>query len=276
MVAIAREYAAEGIGFPPGESTSVMNSRPALTGRFLNRDPIREAGGLNLYARTRNPHINRWDVRGLSPHDSFTAGDNSLWDQVVGTASRLLSHAGLRHQRFHASNSWYELWLQTSVPIPIGSGTLRPNFRNPIVRYSQQEPGGSFDGLRGQGEDLRPFDVSRQPTGFSDFLDLLLLDLPRAVVYGIGSIPSEMAEQGRDIRESGSINVYIGITFEIGGGVSGPIARTPRDLIEIVSFEIQKSGILGTEEQIIAQMENMVFTLGGVTGSVVNGTSLSR
>ena len=39
-------------------------------GRFLNRDPIEEAGGLNLYAFVRNDPVNHWDYLGLKL-DSF-------------------------------------------------------------------------------------------------------------------------------------------------------------------------------------------------------------
>ena len=39
---------------------------PSLA-RFLNRDPIEEAGGLNLYAFVGNDPVNRWDVLGLAP-----------------------------------------------------------------------------------------------------------------------------------------------------------------------------------------------------------------
>ena len=35
-------------------------------GRFLNRDPIEEAGGLNLYAFVGNDPVNRWDYLGLT------------------------------------------------------------------------------------------------------------------------------------------------------------------------------------------------------------------
>ena len=36
-------------------------------GRWLNRDPINEAGGLNLYGFVGNDPVNRWDYLGLSP-----------------------------------------------------------------------------------------------------------------------------------------------------------------------------------------------------------------
>jgi RHS repeat-associated protein len=44
-------------------------------GRFINRDPIEEEGGLNLYGFCANDAINRWDV--LGHHISL---DGSTWD----------------------------------------------------------------------------------------------------------------------------------------------------------------------------------------------------
>src|SRR5690606_34403500 len=37
----------------------------ATHGRFINRDPIEEEGGLNLYGFVENDPVNRWDVLGL-------------------------------------------------------------------------------------------------------------------------------------------------------------------------------------------------------------------
>jgi hypothetical protein len=36
-------------------------------GRFINRDPIEEQGGLNLYAFVRNNGVNTWDYLGMDP-----------------------------------------------------------------------------------------------------------------------------------------------------------------------------------------------------------------
>jgi RHS repeat-associated protein len=38
-------------------------------GRWTNRDPIEERGGMNLYALVRNRGVNRWDVLGLAEDD---------------------------------------------------------------------------------------------------------------------------------------------------------------------------------------------------------------
>jgi RHS repeat-associated protein len=41
-------------------------------GRFINKDPIDEAGGLNLYGFCGNNAVNRWDLLGLSWYVEFT------------------------------------------------------------------------------------------------------------------------------------------------------------------------------------------------------------
>ena len=44
-------------------------------GRFINRDPLREAGGINIYAFTRNNPINRGDYLGLCAYCGGTCWD---------------------------------------------------------------------------------------------------------------------------------------------------------------------------------------------------------
>ena len=55
-------------------------------GRFINRDPIEEQGGINLYAFVANNPINRWDYLGLTPPDWWTGTDDE-WDNYVGANS---------------------------------------------------------------------------------------------------------------------------------------------------------------------------------------------
>ena len=50
-------------------------------GRFLNRDPIEEQGGLNLYAFVGNDPVNRWDFLGLQSIDGMPRpGDPGMPD----------------------------------------------------------------------------------------------------------------------------------------------------------------------------------------------------
>ena len=53
-------------------------------GRWLNRDPIGEPGGLNLYAYVENEPLNHWDSVGLQP----TVTDNCVCVGCVATANR--------------------------------------------------------------------------------------------------------------------------------------------------------------------------------------------
>ncbi|MCF7689359.1 MAG: RHS repeat-associated core domain-containing protein, partial [Cephaloticoccus sp.] len=51
----------------PGSRGAISGQRyysPSL-GRFINRDPIEEQGGINLYAFVGNNPVNRWDLLGM-------------------------------------------------------------------------------------------------------------------------------------------------------------------------------------------------------------------
>ena len=53
---------------------------PAL-GRFINQDPIQEAGGLNLYAFCGNDGVNRYDVLGMDdPFHPMGSNDGTVWE----------------------------------------------------------------------------------------------------------------------------------------------------------------------------------------------------
>ena len=58
---------------------------PAL-GRFINRDPIGEAGGPNLYAFCGNNGVNRWDFLGLADPTVGVpegGGSSGTWDNII-------------------------------------------------------------------------------------------------------------------------------------------------------------------------------------------------
>jgi hypothetical protein len=61
-----------GAGTPPRRPGPRRGSRPpAPLGRFLTRDPIEEAGGLNLYGFCSNDGVNRFDLLGMDGEDVF-------------------------------------------------------------------------------------------------------------------------------------------------------------------------------------------------------------
>ncbi len=61
-------------------------------GRFLNRDPIRESGGLNLYAYTTNNPVNFTDPSGNGPLGTLTGA--SVGAGIGSTAGTLLGGFG--------------------------------------------------------------------------------------------------------------------------------------------------------------------------------------
>lgn len=55
-------------------------------GRFINRDPIEEAGGLNLYAFCQNRPTGGWDTLGFGFFSSIASIVKSIWD-IIGNTS---------------------------------------------------------------------------------------------------------------------------------------------------------------------------------------------
>jgi RHS repeat-associated protein len=57
---------------------------PSL-GRFINRDPIEESGGLNLYGFCANNGVNRWDLLGLTLKDEMITLDPFVVNGTSGS-----------------------------------------------------------------------------------------------------------------------------------------------------------------------------------------------
>ncbi len=51
-----------------------------LTGRWLNRDPIEERGGINLYAFVGNDGVGRWDLLGMTGQDASPPWYQNFFD----------------------------------------------------------------------------------------------------------------------------------------------------------------------------------------------------
>lgn len=83
----------------PGSSTAISGQRyyNPTWGRFINRDPAGESGGVNLYGFCGNDAINGYDVLGLDPpQSSSTYPDLShypIWEQnMIRNAINAYSH----------------------------------------------------------------------------------------------------------------------------------------------------------------------------------------
>jgi len=58
-----------------------MGNRPSKGSAFVNKDPIAEQGGLNLYGFCGNDGVNRFDVLGNS-------WLSKLWDRTIGSLGK--------------------------------------------------------------------------------------------------------------------------------------------------------------------------------------------
>jgi hypothetical protein len=104
--------------------------------------------------------------------------------------------------------------------------------------------------------------VGRQPTDLLDFAELMLTDFPAAVYSGVTGIPSQVAERGREIRQSGDpVSVWIGGSFEFAGGV-GSIVKVPENIITAGAFAIRYSGLAGEDAEYRANLEAEAIALG--------------
>jgi len=65
---------------------------PSL-GRFINRDPIEEQGGINLYSFVGNDPVNRWDLLGMvaNTHTNVVMADDDEWDRAINDKGRAWS-----------------------------------------------------------------------------------------------------------------------------------------------------------------------------------------
>ena len=117
----------------------------AGTGRWINRDPIRESGGLNLYAMVGNDPVNSVDPYGLNPYDptnSFSyyrpwTDDMSSYDDPSRVGSTVDDYA-----RAAALGSVSRVGSRSAQVGGNGSGYRLPNifvrprsiFSSPITR----------------------------------------------------------------------------------------------------------------------------------------------
>jgi RHS repeat-associated protein len=84
----------------------------AKNGRFINRDPIEESGGLNLYGFCGNDAVNGWDVLGL---DGVTATDYGTFMASVTDAL-----GQIREWNFSSETdawNWVAAWKQANVDL---------------------------------------------------------------------------------------------------------------------------------------------------------------
>gem|GEM_PF-3826708 len=119
---------------------------PSL-GRFINRDPIGESGGNNLYGFAGNDPVNGVDVLGLTEADDFGrgGGGSSGWSPFLGHLT------GVYTGESNWSNSWQDIFYRT----------MDGMYRDAMIRDGQAASRRQWDEQAGIGRKIDQFLVYR-------------------------------------------------------------------------------------------------------------------
>jgi RHS repeat-associated protein len=105
---------------PRGFFTAISGHRfysPSL-GRFINKDPIEEQGGLNLYGFCGNNGVNRWDYLGMVDDYMRTRADGSTYFDYGGYihGSDFVSYKNAGVATEGGSSYGSGVWIGSTVP----------------------------------------------------------------------------------------------------------------------------------------------------------------
>ena len=95
-------------------------------GRFINRDPIEEAGGINLYGFCGNNAVNRWDLLGYAWNVELTREGTFLASSVDsnGNVGRW------NFSNFDDAQRWGQAWEDHDMGV-VGDRAVTDNYLNP-------------------------------------------------------------------------------------------------------------------------------------------------
>ena len=94
---------------------------PSL-GRWINRDPIEERGGLNLYGFVGSDGVGKWDVLGLAGYGNRYGLPEAFWNWY----HRQYKCKGDSDIDKDGAKELYDEWLEEGKPNPEGSRTVPP------------------------------------------------------------------------------------------------------------------------------------------------------
>jgi hypothetical protein len=138
-----------------------MRYYSAKLGRFLNQDPIEEAGGINLYAFCGNDGVNRFDLLGTDPQD-ITINGHDYTKNDDGTITR------------HTDQGDYTFAVNPNGNVDVGYGTSNGYEVDGNVGTvdPQRDPIGDYN----LNNTLSDLNASQQDTSQSSFQQSVYFD----------------------------------------------------------------------------------------------------
>jgi len=119
-------------------------------GRWLNRDPLGESGGFNLYAIAANNIINRWDYLGMcDPSQMFTPEGQAEMETMKAFAGEGVDIDGeaLVDSWFAQSESWTGTW-EDILTGNLEAKDLAENYDDSALGQTQDDNGLGYYGTR--------------------------------------------------------------------------------------------------------------------------------
>lgn len=233
-------------------------------GRFINRDPIEESGGIKLYGFCLNDPVNLWDVLGMDPPDAGIPLDGpARWAYEANKAAQWSRNpitrpydftSGLTAQADAAARAYFAVTSTSDTFFNSAGSTLPGNFDTVSignwVAQSPSIPGTEViigecqpydeaaNGPFGQSQTSsgavapnnasNPIDVREQTYGRGDAESTAavkgLLDTLRGWNLPNGT-PTEIAKRIAAIEASGSAAAIYGTNEKMGNAYAFPILR---------------------------------------------------
>ena len=149
-----------------GSHTEVSNNRyyNPRHGRFINRDPIEEMGGVNLYAYCSNNPVNGYDLLGCVEQDELPEDVRSHWTDYAGIPG---DEAQITLQDYVNQGGDYRQWMSwlnsgssNGFDRPYsGFGAVSVTFGgiqiDTIDRWNDERYGGALDAVQDGGRPQR-------------------------------------------------------------------------------------------------------------------------
>jgi RHS repeat-associated protein len=197
-------------------------------GRFINRDPVEESGGINLYGFVQNEPVDRWDVLGNADDKNSPNPPETLEEAMA---------------RMHKAQGWQTIWVNPSAPSDNTSGKSNSSslLADSAVANGQADPlaygSGQKNGTTYQAGAIQSGGVTFGRALADEYVGLgRRLD---AGVVGIYNVGTDWFTAGLSLYMQGDISADLQFRSEI-------FNESGRDTVSYGGVDMDASIVIGT------------------------------